>query len=325
MTPESMLTKRRSPVLMLPLLVLLSPLASRPAQGQDAADESSAYTAWLAASQAKEVAKGYDLAGQYLAKFPTGQYADFMRKWIAGARGTLFNEAIKAKDMDAMLKVGKERLKESPDDLDYLLGMALNLRINELFANPPKDAHAAEVADLSKRAIDLIEGGKLPTGADPAKWKKDDTLAWLYQNQAVVAMRQNRDDNALQHFEKSARLAAANPVLKTYNALYCGSLRKQKYDAAVARLKALPEAERGDTPSEAAKAAVAEANREADAAIECWARFIALAETQKASEDVRTRISKTASELFAYRNPQDPEGFRKLVDGHKQGQTAPGN
>ncbi len=301
---------------MLSLVVLLSPLASTRAQGQDAADESSAYTAWYAASQAKEMAKAYELAGQYLAKFPSGQYADFMKKWIGGARGALFNEAIKAKDMDGMLRVGKERLTESPDDLDYLMGMALNLRINELFANPQKATHAAEVAELSKRAIDLIEGGKLPTGADPAKWKKDETLAWLYQNQAIVALKQDRDDNALQAFEKSTRLGATNPLIKTYNSLYCVSLRKQKYDAAVARLKALPEAERGDTPSEAAKAAVAEANREADAAIDCWARFIALAETQKA---------KTASDLFAYRNPQDPEGFRKLVDGHKQGQAAPGN
>ena len=182
--------------------------------------------------------------------------------------------------------------------------MALNLRINELFANPPKDAHAAEVTELSKRAVDLIEGGKLPTGADPSKWKRDDT--------------------ALQHFEKSTRLAATNPVLKTYNSLYCGSLRKQKYDAAVARFQALPEAERADTPSEAAKAAIEQANKEADAAIDCWARFVALAEAQNASEDVRARISKTAADLYAYRNPQDPEGFRKLVDGHKQGRAAPG-
>ncbi len=324
MTPKPALKKRRPPVLMLSLLVFLSPLAGRRAHGQDAADESTAYTAWYAASEAKEMAKAYALAGEYLAKFPSGQYAEFLKKWLGGARGALFNEAIKAKDMDAMLRVGKERLAESPDDLDYVMGMALNLRINELFANPPRDAHAAEVAELSERAIDLIEGGKLPTGADPAKWKKDDTLAWLYQNQAIVAMKQDRDDNALQHFEKSTQLAATNPVLKTYNALYCGSLRKQKYDAAVARLKALPEAERGDTPSEAAKAVVAEANREADAAIDCWARFIALAETQNASAEVRTRIGKTASDLYAYRNPQEPEGFRKLVDGHKQGQAAPG-
>jgi hypothetical protein len=310
--------------LMLSPVVFLSPLAARRAQGQDAADESTAYTAWYAASQAKEVAKACDLAGQYLAKFPSGQYADFLKKWVSGARGALFNEAIKAKDMDAMIRVGKERLAESPDDLDYLLGMALNLRINELFANPPKDAHAAEVTELSKRAVDLIEGGKLPTGADPSKWKRDDTLAWLYQNQAIVAMKRDRDDTALQHFEKSTRLAATNPVLKTYNSLYCGSLRKQKYDAAVARFQALPEAERADTPSEAAKAAIEQANKEADAAIDCWARFVALAEAQNASEDVRARISKTAADLYAYRNPQDPEGFRKLVDGHKQGQAAPG-
>jgi len=323
MTPKSAPKKRRRPILVLSLAALLPLLSAPRALTQDEADESTAYTAWYAASQAKEVAKACDLAGQYLAKFPSGQYADFLKKWRVGARGALFNEAIKAKDMDAMLKVGKERLAENPDDLDYLLGIALNLRINELFANPPKDAHAAEVTELGKRAIDLIEVGKLPTGAD-SKWKKDDTLAWLYQNQAIVAMKQDRDDSALQHFETSTRLAAANPVLKTYNSLYCGSLRKQKYDAAVARFQALPEADRGDTPSEAAKAAIEAANKEADAAIDCWARFVALAEAQNASEDVRTRVGKTAADLYAYRNPQDPEGFRKLVDGHKQGQPPPG-
>ena len=293
------------------------------AQDEPALEEAAAYGAWYQANEAKDVAKAYELAREYVQKFPKGQYAEFLTKWVAGARGALFNQALQKKDMAAMLKLGQERLAEDPDDLAYLVSLALNLRRYELFASPANFTHAAEAADFSKRAIALIEAGKVPGGADPAKWNKNDALGWLHQNLAAIAYKDEKKDDALAAFQKSTEADKDNAGLVAYNLLYAGFIHKDRYDAAVKQYQELPEADRqAAEPTEAAKAAVEEANRHADAAIESWARFAGLAEAQGTYGETRERIARALAGLWAYRNPEDPEGYLKLIEQHKAGATA---
>jgi hypothetical protein len=282
--------------------------------GAQDAEETAAYQAWHAANAAKEIPKGYELAKQYVQKYPKGQYAEFLGKWIASARGALFNEALKAKDTKTMLALGQERLAEDPGDLNYLLALALNLRRNALFASPADYTHAAEIDTISRSTIAQIEAGKTPAGVDAAKWNKNDALAWLHQNVALIAVKQKQEDEALQRLEQSSKLDPDNASLTAYNAFVCGTLRKERYDGAVARFQALPEAERsGSEPSAAAKAAIDAANQEADATLDCWAKFLALAEGQAAFAEVKPRIEKAAGDLWKYRHPDDPEGLSKLI------------
>jgi hypothetical protein len=281
-------------------------------------DETVAYTAWYAASQENDVAKAYQAAREYLEKYPSGQYADFLQKWAGQARGALFNQAIQAKDVDAIVRLGRERLAEEPNDLAYLVALALNLRRFELFAAPPVFAHADDAEEFSRKALDLIDAGQVPAGTDPAQFKKDETRAWLHQNLAILAARKEQPDVALEHYAKSSELDPANAGLNTYNSLMCGSLYKNRYDAAVARFQGLPEEARQASPlADEAQAVLDEANREADAAIECWARFAALSEAQGGSADLRTRITDALNALYAYRNPDNPEGAKELIDRHR--------
>jgi hypothetical protein len=285
---------------------------------QDPVEESVAYQAWYAANEAKDVAKAVQLAKDYLAKYPKGQQAEFLGKWLSGARGALFNQAIQKKDMATLIDLGKERLAEDPNDLAYLLSLALQLRRNELFASPPVFTHGALAADFSQRAIALIDSGKTPPGADPAKWQKNDALGWLHQNVAAVRYKEEKKDEALAAFTKSSELDPDNATVVAYNELYCGLIHKDRYDDAAKRFQALPEEEKkAAEPSAAVKATLEEVNKHADEAIKAWARFVALSEAKNILTATREQIGKTLADLWAYRNPQDPEGYKKLIDSFR--------
>jgi len=303
----------RTKATLLPAAALAAVLAAVPVPGQEASiDEVTSYHAWLAANEAKETAKAVESARAYLEKFPTGQYADYLTKWLAATQWSQFNEAIKKKDMAEMVRIGQGRLKQDPKDLSYLYWMALNLRQNQLLSSTPS-THAKEAADFSRRAIELIGAGGRPEGVDAAKWDKDANLAWLHQNLALVAAKGGNTAEALKEYEVSTGLAPKDAAIVARNSLGCGSLEKSLYDAAVQKYQALPEPERtGESPTPAAQAAIDEANRHADAAIECWARFLG-ATAGSTAQDLRTRIETALAALYQYRHPDSPEGYKELV------------
>ena len=293
------------------LVVLLAP--ARPSAAQETSpEEGSAYQAWFAADAAKDQPKAMDAAQAYLDQYPKGKYADYLGKWLTEARGSLFNEAMKKKDMAEMIRIGELQLKRDPKDLTYLYWMALSLRQNELLGGKP--VHAREAADFSKRAIELIESGAQPAGVDAAKWNKDANLAWLHQNLALLAAEGGNKDDALKEYETASGLAPKDVAIQARGALGCGSIYKDKYDAAVAKYQALPEAERSSaSPSPEAKQLIDDANANADKAIDCWARFLAVTKGT-ASEAVRSKMEATLAAMYKYRHPEEPEGYKALVE-----------
>jgi tetratricopeptide (TPR) repeat protein len=300
------------------LMLAAAWLAAGPLWAQQEAniEEVTAYTAFHAAQTAGDAAKATELARAYLEKFPKGQYAEALTKWLGGARWARFNEAIKKKDMAGMVTVGREALAQDPADINYLYWMAVNLRQNELLGGG--DANAAAAAEFSRAAIERIEAGAVPVGVDAAKWNKDAVLAVLHQNLALVAARQDKADEALQHYEKSSALAPRDVAINARNTLGCGTLHKSKYDDAVARYQALPEAARtSDPPSADATAAVDLANKEADAAIQCWARFLAV--TAANPSETRNKVEQALAALYQYRHPDQPQGYQALVEKYKAG------
>lgn len=287
------------------------------AQEEGNVEEVTAYGAFHAAQTAGDNAKAAELARAYLEKFPKGQYAEFLSKWITGARWARFNEAIKKKDMAGMVTIGREGLAADAADINYLYWMALNLRQNELLGSG-EPAHADAAAEFSRKAIERLEAGGVPVGVDAAKWNKDANLAWLHQNLALIAAKQGQTDEALQHYEKSSALSPKDIGINARNTLGCGTLHKSKYDQAVAKYQALPEAARTSDPLAAeATAAIDLANREADAAIDCWARFLAV--TAANPSDVRTRVEQALAALYQYRHPDQPQGYQALVDKYRTG------
>jgi tetratricopeptide (TPR) repeat protein len=317
-------------------LALLVPFASARATMPDAVAqdpdpaEAAAYKAWYDANQLKDYAKALELAKAYLEKFPNGnaKNVEFLKnKWIPSMRGYFFKQAADAKNVSEVVRIGKEVLAQDPDNLDYLSALVVQIRTNELFASPPNYAHSADAADFAQRSIRLIEGGKVPTGAEKT-FNKNVTLAYMHQTQAVIYDHDKATDKALAQYEKAAELDPSNSAYffhcgRIHNERYAAAA--QKYDAAQKKVDAIPEADRSAAAPkpevkaalDEAKAALAEVNGQADAVINCWARFLGLTAEKNTWGETRAKIEKALTDLYKYRHNDSTDGLQKLIDQNK--------
>ena len=222
------------------------------------------------------------------------------------------------KDVAKMLQLGNEALAEDPNNLDYLYLLAYAIRQDELASK--NYSHANEAADYSIRAAKLIEDGKVPAVVEKAKFQKNSTLAYLYQNLALIEANKKNTDKALEYYTKAAALDTGDPG----NYLACGSLHQAKYQAAAAKYQAIPEADRtAAEPKPEVKAALDNVNKEADAVIECWAHFMAVSANNSAYASTRTQVGAALTDLYKYRHPDSPDGLQKLIDQYKAQAGAP--
>jgi tetratricopeptide (TPR) repeat protein len=303
----------------LAVVVGLVALSANPVLAQDQEQEEAlAYHAWFAANQAQDNAKAVEAAEAYLAKFPEGQYAEFLTKWLAPAKLSKLNDAIKAGDVDQMLEVGNAILASDPENLNVLYALAFQIRRQELLASPRSYAHAAEVADLSQKAIDLVEAGKTLAGVE--SFDKNATLAWLYQNLAFVESKDAMTDKAIELYEKSTSLAPQDPAIAGRNLGALIAEHQKAYTDAATAFNALPaEARSAAEPSAEVTAARDALNTEADGLIDVTARFVALAEVKNLPQATRDRVYGVLESAYKARNPDDPDaaGLQAVIDSKK--------
>jgi tetratricopeptide (TPR) repeat protein len=317
--------------------VALVALSAAPGLAQDQ-DEAIAYHGWFAANQVQDNAKAVEAAEAYLEKFPTGQYAEFLTKWLAPAKLSKLNEAIKAGQVDQMLEVGSGILANDPENLNVLYALAFQLRRRELLASPRSYAHAAETTDLSKKAIGLVESGKTLAGVQ--NFDKNATLAWLYQSLAMVAAKDGVSDAAVELYEKSTSLAPQDPQIAGRNLGALIPVHQKAYTEAIkayteagkvynalpaeARTAAEPPAEVTAARDEVT-AARDELNTAADGLIDVAARFVALAEVKNLPQATRDRVYTVLESAYKTRNPEDAEvaGLQAVIDSKNEQPVTP--
>ncbi len=289
-----------------------------PAAAQDDQEEALAYHAWFAANQTQDNAKAVEAAEAYLEKFPSGEYAEFLSKWLAPAQLAALNEAIKAGQVGQMLTVGNRILAKDPENLNVAYALAFQLRRQELMAKPRSYAHAAETVKLSKKTIALVESGKTLAGVQ--NFDKNATLAWLYQNLAIVAGKDGASDDAVGLYQKSTRLAPRDPAIAGRNLLELLSWQQATYADAANAYNALPEEDRGAAePSPEVQAARAKVDTEADALIDVASSFVALAEVKNLPQATRDKVYGVLESVYKSRNPDDAEGagLQAVIDAKK--------
>ena len=324
-------------------LALFMPLASArtvapESVAQDATpEEAAAYKAWFDANGLKDYVKAMELAKAYLEKFPAGKYAGYLKdKWIPQMRGYFFKLAADAKNVPEVIRIGKEVLAADPDNLDYLSALVVQIRSNELFASPPNYAHAAEATEFAERAIRLIDAGKIPAAADPKVFNKNVTLAYMHQTIAVIYDHDKNVDKALAEYEKAGTLEPTNPAFsfhcgRIHNDKYAGL--REKYDALQKKVDAIPEADRNaadpkpdvKTLLSEAKASLAEVDGQADAVINCWARFLGLTAEKNPWGDTRGKILAAFTEFYKYRHNGSTDGMDKLIDQNRGSSSSTSN
>lgn len=294
------------------LTVSMSLALSTQVPAQEAsAEEGLAYQAWHAANSQKMEEKAIELARAYLEKFPSGQYAAYLKTWLIVPKQQAFSGAIQAKDTDGMIKAGRELLAAEPENLAVLYSVAFNLRRFELAASPANFTHAAEAVEFADAAIKMIEAGKTIEG----KFDKDASLALLYQIEALVANHAKKSKEAIDLFTRSNNSDPDNLGIVANNLLALASLYREPYGAAVQAYQAFPDADRqaAEPPAEV-KAALNVVYATADPLIDAWARFVALARARNVAAETRDQVLASVKTVYGTRFAGDVSGLEPLID-----------
>ena len=302
------------------LLALSAPLvfaqdtSAKPAAQDAAAEEAAAYKAWYDANTAKDYPKAMELAKAYLDKYPNGQYAAYLKgKWIPGMRQKFLSDAVAAKNLAEIDRIGKEIMATDPENLDFALFLASQLRTLDT-----NFQYAADTVQFTQTAIRLIDAGKTPAPTNPPKpFPKSETLGYLHDTLAAVDEHNKDTDKALEHYEHAAMIDAGN-ARYFFN---CGRLHQARYATAAAEYQKLPEADRtAPEPKPEVKAALEKVNAEADGVINCWARFMGLPKNDY-PPDVKQKVMTALTDLYKYRNNNSDAGLTQLIEANKSSAT----
>jgi len=299
------------------LVVLLGPSLSGPmtAAAQDAApDEAAAYRAFHEASQGTDTAAALAAAKAYLDKFPSGQYADAIKKWQDQARLTQLDAAIKDKRTADMITIGKEILAADPENLNVIYALAFNIRRNELLASPPVYTNADAAVELANKGIGLIDAGKTLTGV--ASFDKEATLGWMKQILAMNAAKAGNAAEAIKLYEQSTAHAPGDTQIAGRNLFAVVTLRQSKYGEAAKAFNALPDADKtAAEPKPEVKAAKEALNSEVDALIDAAAGFVAFGRSKGMPPATVDRVNQLLETVYKGRFPEDAglDGLKKIL------------
>jgi tetratricopeptide (TPR) repeat protein len=277
-------------------------------------DEGAFYRAWHDASQAGDNAKALAAAKAYLEQFPTGQYADFIKKWLGTAQMTALDAAIKEKRTADMITMGRDILASDPENLNVLYALAFNIRRNELLTAPQKFDHAADAKEFAQKAIALVEGGKTLVGVQT--FDKNATLAWLYQTLAIVEGNGGNVAEAVKLYDKSSSLAPDDVAIKGRNLLNEIAMEQNAYSEAAKAFNALPEADRAAAePPPAVKTAREALNTEADRLIDAATTFVAFGKAKNLPAATIDKVGQLLQTVYKVRFPEDTslEGLNKML------------
>ena len=286
--------------------------ASRSAAQELSPEETVAYQAWYAANAANAADKAIAAAQEYVTKFPAGKYNAYLKNWLLAPKLKAFDAALQARNTAELIKVGREILKDSPENLAVAYSLAFNLRRLELAANPANFAHAADAVEFSALSIRLIEAGQVIEGG---RFNKNTSLAVMYQVQAMVANNAKKSQEAIDLYGKSTAADPLNVAIVANNLLSLASLYRDPYSAAVAAYQALPEADRNAAePSAEVKAAQEKMFAAADPLIDSWARFVAIAKARNVAAETRDQVLASVQTVYSARYGGDTSGLAPLID-----------
>ncbi|HJQ25413.1 MAG TPA: hypothetical protein VKA60_15945 [Blastocatellia bacterium] len=302
------------------LMALSAPLAfaqaagAQPAAQDAAAQEAAAYKTWYDLNNAKDYPKALEAAQAYLEKYPNGQYAAYLKKWIPQARAAMLGAAVQAKNLAEIDRIGKDIMAADPDNLDFALFLASQLRTLDT-----NFQYTADTTQFTQTAIRLIDAGKTPAPKNPpVPFPKNDTLGYLHDTLATIAEHNKDTDKALAEYEQAA---AIDPM----NARYffnVGRLHQTRYATAANEFQTKFTAEQRSAPEPApeVKAALDKVNAEADGVINNWARFLGLPKNDY-PPDVKQKVMTALTDLYKYRNNNSDAGLQKLIDDNKTSPT----
>ena len=240
------------------------------------------------------------------------QYSKYLQLWVADyeqrdRKKRLMQMSYGERNFIEAFSLGKQVLADEPDHLDSLiaLGNAGYLAAGARNTTFDKDAIA-----YAKRAIQLLEAGKVPEAWAPYKGK-DEALGYLYSTIGVLQLKPAPNE-AIEPLIKSAQLESP---LKTLPSTYY-YLAQAYQTGPYARLSAdyrTRFAEKAETAE--SKQALDKLGQVIDLMIDAYARAVALVGNDAQNAQNKAAWLGTLTTFYKFRHQDSDAGLTELIAG----------
>jgi hypothetical protein len=240
------------------------------------------------------------------------RYSDYVQLWVADyeqkeRRRSLLQLSYGDRNFVQAFAIGKQVLADEPDHLDSLiaLGNAGYLAAGARNTSFDKDALA-----YTKRAIQLLEAGKVPDAWKPYKGKEE-ALAYLYSTLGILQLKPAPNE-AIEPLIKSAQFES--PLKKLPSSYFY--LAQAYQTGPYARLSGDFQTRFGGKPeTPESKQALDKLNQVIDLMIDAYARAVALSGNDPQYAQNKTALLTSLTPFYKFRHQDSDAGLNELIAG----------
>ncbi|MDQ3819365.1 MAG: toll/interleukin-1 receptor domain-containing protein [Acidobacteriota bacterium] len=260
----------------------------------------------------------YDAAQDYLKKYETDndQYVTYLQKWVASynkeARKLVLPQLIyNDKNFAEGFNIGEQILIDDPENLRALIDLGYGGYLS--VAVSKNESYNATALAYAKKAIQLIESGKVPESEAPQIWlpfkSKEDTLAYLYFAVGVFNLKNNPNE-AIPALIKAASFDSDIKKSPSTYYLLATAYETGPYVEMSTNFEANFE---GKAESNASHLALAKLNHVLDNAIDSYARAINVAANDPKNAANRADWQKRLTDLYKFRHNNSDANLDKYI------------
>ena len=259
----------------------------------------------------KNQAVAYGAAQDYLKRYSKekDQYIDYLQKWVffyeRDERKRMLPGLINEKNFVEAYKVGAKILADEPDYLRAQIDLGY---AGYLAASSSNETYNADALGYARKAIQAIEGGKVPTEWAPFKGKED-TLAYLYYAVGFLTLK-TAPEQAIDSLLKAAQLES--DIKKTASTYF---FLAAAYEAGPYKRLSADFQTRFANKEESveSKAALEKINVVIDRMIDGYARAIATAGTDPKTEASRKTWMTNLTSYYKFRHAGADTGLTEYI------------
>lgn len=260
----------------------------------------------------------FEAGKEYLQKCSNeeAQYVNYVKKFVdsyeKGSRQIELGKSIEAKKYAEAYAVGKQIMADNPEDVRTAISLAYAGLLNATAGASSNASLNPEAMTYAKKAIDLLQAGKVADSWLPFT-SKDDALGWMHFTLGTLTLK-NSPSEAAMHFVKSAQTESStkkDPTTYYYlaTAYQVGDYKKlsDEYKACCAGKEETPES----------KARLENINQVVDRIIDSYARAISYipATGKPELQQRKTEWMKELTDFYKYRNNNLETGLPELITG----------
>jgi len=286
--------------------------AAAATQGQCTDESKAAWYAEFTKYRTTDPPKAYSAAKKYLGACPAeeGAIPTYLKKWVIAydkenRKIRLTDLFVNQRKYAEAIPLAKEILADEPDN--PAAHIALGYGGYVLAVTTKNESGNAEAINYAKKAIQLIESGKVLENWSPFK-SKDDALGYLYYSVGFLERTSNPTE-ALTYFIKAAQFDSdikKNP--QTY--AFIAAAYENEYAKQSADYERLYK-DKDETPE--SKLAVENINQIVDRIIDALARAVAVSGTDANAQASKAQWLARLTELYKFRHNKSDAGLNELI------------